>query len=249
MEKKYFKHIYVPDKDELYMMQEMGANVYKYIFVKVIELLTLEGVICSNKGILRGNYKYLMEDPDLVKAVCRMYPDEMKDAEFTRNDIGLCMSLISGEDRTIYSLDNLARFDIDVLSNMELASQVINKLYLSLRNNPKYRFEYANNYLLDMIFSGRYLEELFYNTDMLEKLISIEPMYALKYDPAFDVDKIGLLRQSVNEYARRYGLREDLGIEYKGKDIISNPDLKVKRLMKTFKTHYDYRYEQPLTRK
>jgi len=41
-----------------------------------------------------------------------------------------------------------------------------------------------------------------------------------------------LLRSGVNDYARRYGISNDVGYEYNKKDILTNPNEDVKRLVK-----------------
>ena len=38
------KEMYVPTMDELYLMQDMGSNIYRYLVAKVVERLILEGV-------------------------------------------------------------------------------------------------------------------------------------------------------------------------------------------------------------
>ena len=243
------KKIYVPDRDELCLMQEMGANVYKYLYVKAIELLTLEGLKISKKGILNCDYKYILEDPNIVRAVCRMYPEEILRSPIAKDDVDLCLDVISDKDSSIYNLDNLTKFNPEILQGMYLAKKVVEMLYLKLKLNPKYRFEYIPNSLLDSIFSGHITDEGFYDKVMLQQLSIVEPAYLVTTEVDYGIDRVGLLRSSVSDYASRYGIDSYFGEEYRGKDIFTNPDEKVKRLFKTIKKRYDYIYEQPLIRK
>ena len=77
------KKVYIPTMDELYQMQDMtnGQSIYKYILIKAIESLVIDGVNYPNKGILKNAYKYLKENPDIAYAICRMYPSEIKYSE------------------------------------------------------------------------------------------------------------------------------------------------------------------------
>ena len=56
------KEMYVPTMDELYLMQDMGSNIYRYLVAKVVEKLILEGVNTPAKGMLKSAYKYLREN-------------------------------------------------------------------------------------------------------------------------------------------------------------------------------------------
>ena len=94
------KQVYVPTMDELYLIQDevTGYNLYKYLLVKAIESLIMEGINLPNKGILKNAYKYLRENPEIAYAVCRLYPEEIKYSEYARNDMDLCEELITNED-------------------------------------------------------------------------------------------------------------------------------------------------------
>ena len=154
------KQVYIPTMDELYLIQDKvtGYNLYKYLLVKAVESLIMEGINLPNKGILKNAYKYLRENPEIAYAICRLYPEEIKYSEYAQNDIDLCEELITNEDlqeRTIYNLDNLHHFEngLGVLSNREILITTAKLLSRELPKNPRYRFEYKENTLLDNIFT------------------------------------------------------------------------------------------------
>ena len=239
------KKVYIPTMDELYQMQDMvtGYNLYKYILIKVIESLTMEGIIYPNKGMLKSTYKYLRENPEIAYAICRMYPEEIKYSESAQNDIRLCVDLIKDkfiQDKTIYRLDNLKHFEkgIGVLSNQRVIQDTANILATKLPQNPQYRFEYKQNTLLDNIFDCQ-IQTIDINNKSSYDFISIEPAYTIKLDGHQMInlidkygDESGILKNSINKYAERYGITGRDGWEYRDKDILTNPDENVKRLLK-----------------
>lgn len=242
------KEIYVPTEEQLYQMQDMGANVYKYLLVKAIETLALDGVKFPPKGMLKIAYKYLSENPVIAHAICRMYPEEMIYSETVREDIDLAIDIIDREeDRTLYKLDNLVYFEKDVLNNYIVGEKVISLLADKLSDNPKYRFEYKDiefvghdeknhpiliyNKLLNDIFGCRYGIPGAEKRAVIEDLITIEPAYALRFEEQLQTDAVGLLRTGVNDYARRYGVY-NVGYQYQNKDILTVPNEDVKRLVK-----------------
>ena len=245
------KEVYVPTEEQLYQMQDMGANVYKYLLVKAIETLTMDGVKYNNKHkkILKNAYKYLRDNPEIAYAICKMYPEETIYSETAREDIDLAMDImLKSEDRTIYQLDNLVYFENDVLNNCNVGEQAIYILRSKLPVTPQYRFEYKDfifleydksnhpilkyNKLLNDIFGCKYGIPRFEKKEVVENLITIEPAYALRYEEQLGTDAVGLLRAGVNAYARRYGISNDAGYEYNKKDILTNPNEEVKRLVK-----------------
>jgi len=242
------KKVYIPTEEQLYQMQDMGANVYKYLLVKAIETLALDGVKYPPKGMLKNAYKYLRENPEIAYAICMMYPEEMIYSETAREDIDLALDIMEKEeDRTIYNLDNLVYFKNDVLNNCLVGEKTISILADKLSDNPKYRFEYKDiefvghdeknhpiliyNKLLNDIFGCRYGNPKFERDCIVKKLITIEPAYALRFEEQLKTDAVGLLRTGVNDYARRYGVY-NVGYEYQNKDILTNPNEDVKRLVK-----------------
>ena len=245
------KQVYVPTMDELYLIQDevTGYNLYKYLLVKVIESLIMEGINLPNKGILKNAYKYLRENPEIAYAVCRLYPEEIKYSEYARNDIDLCEELITNEDlqsKTIYNLDNLHHFEngLGVLSNREILINSAKLLSRELPKNPRYRFEYKENILLDNIFSCNIERQ-----DVLGRqcvhFLNIDPAYTIKFDEEQLITHISpyqnrskLLERSINTYLERYGVAGIIeSYQYKDKDILTNPDTEVKKLLKCIDEH------------
>ena len=244
------KQVYVPTMDELYQMQDMvnAHNLYKYILIKTIESLIMEGIIYPNKGMLKSTYKYLRENPEIAYAICRMYPEEIKYSESAQNDIRLCVDLIKDkfiQDKIIYRLDNLKHFEngLGVLSNQRVIQDTANILATKLPQNPQYRFEYKQNTLLDNIFACQ-ISTTDINNKSSYDFISIEPAYTIKLDEHQMInlidkygDETGILKNSINRYAERYGITGRDGWEYRDKDILTNPDENVKRLLKCINQH------------
>lgn len=251
------KKVFMPSMDELYQMQEYNVNIYKYILVKAIESLICNGLNYPSKGIFANAPKYLRENPDIARAVCVMYPDEMLFSEYARNDIDLAIKLMDYKEYKENGLDYLCRFDNSVLSNTLVLTSSIIKLEKEITNNPKYRFEYISselNYLNkgcgklidailnceisnnDLILMQNNIKET-----IIKTLVNIEPIYALRFDGKQfnnsstwneETARIILLKKAVNKYADRYGISYSVGNEYYGKDILTNPDQNVKRLLK-----------------
>jgi len=239
-------------------MQYMGANVYNYLLVKVIELLTLEGVKYPNKGILKSAYKYIRENPEFAYPICRMYPEEIRYSSIAKNETTLCMDLLKKSNNTsIRNLDNLVYFTEGVMTNARVAREVISILAEELPLMPQYRFEYKDsaylgdgsvnhNKLLDTIFAAQYPVNERYEPKLYKNLMNIEPVYALKIkDMYFDITSTTreeALRRSVGAYAMRYGIRPDENTEYVGKDILTNPNESTKRLIRCIKNNKDNIY-------
>lgn len=251
------KKNFIPSMDELYQMQEMGANVYKYLLVKTIESLICYGINYPNAGILKSAYKYLSEDPEIARAICTLYPEEILYSEFARKDFELCMRLInSGESKTC-GLDYLTKFDESILSNSTVLESTVLLLNKELSNNPRYRFEYVGcelqfarrgaGCLLNNIFERKITnKELIHMPEesrftVIKKLINIEPAYALSLFEEVYEDCLGLketvrksyLNTGIYNYANRYKITPSVGTQYVGKDILTNPTSNVKRLLKT----------------
>ena len=230
------KQIYIPTMDELYTMQDMDINIYNYLLAKVIELLTLEGVVYYNKGILNHEYKYIRENPEIARAICSMYPQEIENSQIAKCDTNLCLDLITGpKDNVIYNLDNLALFNDLALNNMVVAKTTIDILDKQLPKNPKYRFEYRENKLLHSIFSTEFINSMLYNPKLLEQLSRIEPAYILKDEEIENKTiKREMLINAIKSYVARYKLSSLKGdcCQYDGKDILTTPDENTKRLIR-----------------
>jgi len=243
------KKIYIPSYDELYEMQDMGVNIYNYLLVKVIELLVLEGVKYPKKGMLKTAYKYIQEDPYISYSICRMYPHEIQYSNIASNDVKLCNELITKEnDTSIYNFDNLVYFNNNVIKTRQVIENTIALLSYKLLKTPQYRFEYKEGYIKD---SGTYnCNQLLYdifgrkidlnqisNSNILRNLMDIEPAYALSKDIEFDSSYLiesreEALKYRVGNYIMRYGLSDRDNREYMGKDILTKPDEKTKRLIR-----------------
>ena len=244
------KKVYVPTLEELYIMQDMGANIYKYLLIKAIEAIAMDGVKYPEKGMLKSVYKCLLEDnPDIEYAICRMYPSELRYSKLASSEPFMCEFLLDKEeDRTIYNLDNLVNFNDLCLNYNGIKDKVISILSSKLPITPQYRFEYKDfeyvgktdkgfpilkyNKLLNNIFACECQLSKYEVASNLEKLITIEPVYAIKYKDILKTDSVGLLRQGINGYGLRYGIGYDVGMEYKDKDILTNPSTEVKRLVR-----------------
>ena len=231
------KEMYVPTMDELYLMQDMGSNIYRYLVAKVVERLILEGVNTPAKGMLKSAYKYLRENYDVASAVCTLYPEEMQYSEILKYDSSFCLKLIEESKPLDTSLDNLSYFDEGTLSNVSVMNKTITRLNKVLIDNPKYRFTYKQSKLLDDIFLGRVnLDNIGYDEKML--LTSIEPAYLVKYYQNYlksfegTKDLKQVLEYGIFDFCYRYNVSNWLGSEYKGKDILTNQPTEVKRLIK-----------------
>ena len=251
------KEVFMPSMDELYQMQDRGANVYKYILVKAIESIICSGLNYPSKGMLKNTQKYLRENPEIARAVCSIYPDEMIYSEIARSDIDLAVKLMDYKEYKENGLDYLCRFDSSVLTNTQVLTNAIIKLEKELSDNPIYRFEYVGSdfaypnekesRLLDKIFNG----EMSSNDLMMvlhsvrgivvKALINIEPAYAIRLSDDYfnnslysknEHNRIQCLHSGIENYAKRYGISRSVGSEYYGKDILTNPDTNVKRLIK-----------------
>ena len=231
------KEMYVPTMDELYLMQDMESNIYRYLVAKVVERLILEGVNTPAKGMLKSTYKYLRENYDVALAVCSLYPGEMQYSEILKYDSSFCLKLIEEPKPLDTSLDNLSYFDEGTLSNVSVMNKTITRLNKVLIDNPKYRFTYKQSKLLDDIFLGRVnLDNISYDEKLL--LASIEPAYLVKYYQnylkSFEGTKTPdeVLKTSIFDYCHRYDIANWLGQKYRNKDILTNQPTEVKRLIK-----------------
>lgn len=247
------KKIYMPSMDELYLMQEYsqfkGMDIYKYLLVKVAESLIVESIHYPAKGILKSAYKYLCEDEYLARIICSLYPEEIRYSSVAQYDTDLCIRLITKEKNdNIKRLDELRRFSESTQMGLFTIREVIEILSKELPNNPNYRFEYLSscddkyqNVALESIFSKKILEHIVSNMiiqdeEKQKQLIQIEPAYIN------DITTIttnnnkneieSLLQQGFDSYFNRYFVDKNAGVEYKDDDILTNPDIKVKRLIK-----------------
>ena len=244
------KQVYIPTMDELYLIQDKvtAYNLYKYLLVKIIETFLMEKANLSGISVFDNAYKYLRENPEIAYAICRLYPEEIKYSEYAQNDIKLCEELITNENlqsRTIYNLDNLHYFEngLGVLSDREILIITAKLLSRELPKNPRYRFEYKENTLLDNIFSCNIEKEDVLGRQCIH-FLDIEPAYTIKFNeeqitrninPSSNISQV--LERSINTYLERYGVTGRDGYQYRDKDILTNPDIEVKRLLRCINEH------------
>lgn len=234
--------VYIPTMEELIELQKLGIDVYSYLIAKVIETIIMEDQIYE-EGDMFEILDYLGPHPEIIYAICKLYPQKINESIITSKDTDLCMKLIQGiqrEDRTIYQLDDiLMNFDKDILFDIGIIKNVINFLSAHLSSCPKYRFDYMGpNDLLDSIFSCELpIEKI--NVESYTNLIDIDPVYSVKLgiDYRNEKDKIILLKRAATLYFGRYGLERMTNKDYQNKDIINKPDDNVKRLIKCLEYH------------
>lgn len=248
------KEVYIPTKNELLELQNLGINVYRYLLSKGMEALVMEDVIYGEKNMFETAYETLPEFREILPPLARMYPERIKESEKASTDIDLCQKMLKPlsrkNDFSIYQLDNLIYFNQDtkVLHDARIIKTVSSILEEELPSTPKYRFDYQEpNILLDDIFSCRIpLETL--EKDALDNLLAVDPIYAVKYlslpeekrphsvkGLAFLNDMAYTITKNTLRYVGRYGLE---GItEYRGKDIVNAPDAKVKKLVRYLEQH------------
>lgn len=220
------KGLYLPTKDDLYQMQSSNANIYKYLVAKNIEALIFNS---KDKEILKNIHKYQREDPNIARGICMIKPDEIPYSDVVKYDIELCNYLLQLKPNTIYRLDNLSYFNTSTQFNQAIMVETIITLYNELNNNPEYRFNYKESRLLNQIFTCDSFAFSTLPRKIKEMLVSIEPAYAINFG------YLDIVNKSINEYATRYLIDNDLGLSLLKKDIITNPDKDVKRLLKTIK--------------
>ena len=236
------KEVFMPSMDELYKMQDMGADIKLYLYAKAIEALCIEYNNFPRKGsILKNEFKYIREDEKITQAVCMMYPREIEFSEVSKYNPILAKQLITRKEfRYIYRLDNISSFYTCASDN--LTPEAVDILSKELPNNPKYRFEYKQsklNSVLDDIFMGKINIDnmcLFMNNEQRQQFISklsmIEPYYIMQLIDS--ENKSSLLRLAVIEYINRYGFNY-ISEGNKQEDILTNQTTEVKRLFRCIK--------------
>ena len=240
------KEVFMPSMDDLYKMQDMGANIKLYLYAKAIEALCIEYDNYYNKdSILKHEFKYIQEDEIIAHGVCFMYPKEIVHSKVVEYDASLLEALLTREASSdIYRLDNLCRFTNCAAG--ALIPEVINILSSELGTNPKYRFEYPKvsmNTVLEDIFMGRIdAKEVYPYASILSreegvrKLAKIEPFYAMQSTD--DSKRAYYLKYAIIEYINRYGFNYSLPSVSRGhydeekQDILTNQSTEVKRLFR-----------------
>ncbi len=236
------KKIYLPDMDTLMKMQSMGGDVYRYLETKAIESIIMRGIEYPNEGILKNTYKYLRENPHIAYPICTLYPSEVKYSQVAQSEPALCLKVLqSNYSKSKSSLDQLASFNDSAFENLSVVLTVIRMLEEELTKNPRYRFEYTPNTLVDKIFNGEFSSDIekwmFYRRskdENLQSLANIEPSYAAAIDDP-RIDTRSILAIGIRKYAGRYQIDPRSSYGYIGKDILTHPDGNVKRLIRCIK--------------
>ena len=245
------KKLYMPDENQLREMQNLGANVYRYLTAKTIEALILraknkntvdvhamEHELAFSDEDIRGNY-------EINHGYCLVYPVAIGSAEYAMYDSSLCQRLITKpSDKSVYNLDVLSSFSPAVQFNVYTISSTLAKLKGGLMINPEYRFEYKESALLNGIFSCEALP-LFANLskDDIRALIAIEPAYAVMLNKHILGDDIAkeMLIYGMSEYGDRYDLGPAYNIIQADGDVLSNS--KTRRLIKEINKNPNNLYE------
>ena len=222
------KKIYLPSEEELHEIDNAkNANLYKYILAKVVEKLLASNIY------IRDMDKSIRDIKELTDAIYYIYPQELSSNNKYNNDAKLCMRILNKESNdAIYNLDNLARFNDDVLNNFGIIVRTIELLHNMLPKNPEYRFCYRNNILLDNIFNVYIQNVVDLSSISANKLTEIEPIYCFRYPNETSVNDDIRLAVAIDEYTHKYGIPYYTGREYQGKSLMNNPDEKVKKLIK-----------------
>lgn len=217
------KKIYMPTDKQLDVMYEMGADIHEYVVAKMIESLVVDGVNFKNKGMLRSAYDYLVNDPDVVRGVCYLYPEEISYSQLAESDIELLDALVNkSSSRNVYNLDNLSQFSSIVTNNIQVKKMVVDRLVSGLNERPEYRFEFRESELLHQIFACKLLDNmLVVDKDIVRYAAMIEPVYALSDQVTLDSKERGkILIQGVDQYTNRYLIRDNLGMTSDTKRMI-----------------------------
>lgn len=237
------KKVYIPTDEVLQKMQELaGAEyLYSYILVKAVESIVMNKSL--DKNLLEDETKAIREDYYIQKAICYLYPEQVAYSENMQMESNFALDLLRKQSSNIiYNIDSIRHFDPMILYSTDVVYKVVSMLSQELPNTPTYRFEYKDNQLLDSIF-GCELDKLIkrlYGSQIhyARDLIKIEPAYGILLpDEAFtsQVNRVASLQSGINCYENRYDISQTIGNEYYNQDILTNPDDKVKKLMKHIK--------------
>ena len=163
------KKVFVPSKKDLYIMQDLGVNIYNYLICKAIDTLVLE----NKKGEILKEYREY--DRDIIEFICKIYPEETKNIakhyKFSLSKIATDL-VNKSNDTSVTTIDNLvALHDKNIIfqniDEVQILDSVIDRLAEKLPLMPEYRYEYKEPKIwLDTIFSGnviKWLEERYCN--------------------------------------------------------------------------------------
>ena len=258
------KKVYIPTEQELEQLQHIKGNVYQYMTSKVIETLIMEDVLYEEIDMFDVAYDEFAEFPEILYALGKMYPEIIRYNERASKDNNLWRILtqnLPSQDTSIYYLDHLVGYHSGISDNeltdkvdlldgsipfdKEVIANVARILASKLTSFPKYRFDYSRSepcFLLDSIFSCE-LPSRYVDVKSFEDFATIDPVYAVKLTRC-EYDKKDIAQQellfvmtrSMVKYSGRYGL-DAYNNPYRGQNIISKPDAKVKKLLRHLEQH------------
>ena len=241
------KPIYIPTEEDILKMQQIKmandinkVDIYGYLVAKVIEKLIID------HNFLRYSDIPVVDIPEVVHGVCYIYPKEIYHSEMAKYDADLCNSILNQKNSEgLRKLDCLSMFAPSVQFNRATISRTLDTLDTKLNDDPKYRFTYEPNGLLDAVFGVDYVEFLSQPYHNMKKLIGIDPIYALKLnkrklmpdiicpDERIINYRLGtLLEDGIRKYKERYDLGEYIGYDYEGEDMTNPQNEQVKKLIK-----------------
>ena len=238
------KKVYIPTQEELYSLQNMGVNIYYYLLTKTIESILMADVIYEEEDMFDVAYDEFAEHPQIIYSIARMYPERIADSERASSDVNLCKKIIPTLTQSTLSLkglDYMMMFKEEVLKHPEVIETILTSLATKLQNNPRYRFEYQGpNDALDEIFACETpVDKL--TDSAIESIASIDPIYFVKlqengsYETCLDE-----VKQAIIKRASMYGLNA-FGVRYtKDIDMLTNPNERVKKLMRCLDRHKQY---------
>lgn len=239
--------LYIPSEEEIQKLQKIReandinkVDIYGYLVAKAIEKLIV------NYHFLRYKDISVTEIPEVIHGVCYLYPKELFQSEYAKYDADLCHAILNAKHTNeLNQLENLGMFAPSVQFNRTTINIVLELLDEKLNDNPTYRFTYSKCQLLDAIFDVDYqafLSEPHYN---MEKLIHLDPIYAIKFpsrelmpytcysDERITNFRLGsMLDEAIRKYKKRYDLGEYVGYDYENEDFTNPQSENVKKLIK-----------------
>ena len=241
------KAIYIPTEEDIYKLQQVKnsndinkVDIYSYLVAKTIEKLIVD------LKFLRYDDIEVSGIPEIIRGICHVYPHEVYHSEYARYDADICHNMLRREkDQEVRKLDALNMFAPSVQMNRTTMSIVIDILAEKLKDDPQYRFIYSDSELLDAIFGVNYQEFISLTYSNKRKLIDIDPIYALKFDPRGlmpDINcpderlinyRLGILfQEGMHAYKQRYDISEYAGYDYESEDFTNPKSDQVKKLIK-----------------
>ena len=222
--------MYIPNEEDLYDIQMVAGNavLYRYILAKEREKQLTE-------RISKNNDLYLIR-PNVVDVTS--FNGSLN--SYNKEDIDSFLKLLENKNnKSLYNLNCLSLASREVLNDEIVIKKVIDLLDNHLSDtNIFYRFIYKENELLDAIFGVDYEKFMSLSGDYKDKLIKIDPTYFIKFPENHDLCwtqreiQMFKLVNAIDTYAMRYGMDKSVGREYQNRDILSNPDENVKRLIR-----------------